>query len=181
MAFSDILISKYVRAHAIDPTLTKGRFMREAYPDKYKDDNSARRAFNKIAGRETSGRRLEYEANPEIHRAEVYGKTHKRREGFVAGGRRGLWKVNVKFTYLDQDGNPYSEERSFIMDSSEYDSMLDVPYLEEIIPDIVDQHIEYWRENDSMDGNYISIETEIIPIRRFDTRHVVDLDELEIE
>ena len=173
------LIISYARAKAGNPSLRKGQFMQQAFQGRYKNEDSAYQAYNQtVKGRRTGGRigKLSEEAQPPLREGVVLkGKRRPR----PSGTREGLWKINVTFTYIDEDGKEYEETRSFIAESSQYVSLLDIPYIEQIILASVDDYIVYWMENDSLRGNYTNKQVEVVPIYRYDSSHVIDLDEID--
>lgn len=171
------LAISYARARAVNPNLRKGQFMQKVFEGRYKNEQSAYQAYNQTVKERRTGKKLgklAEEAQPPIqHPERIKGKRRPR----PGGTRYGLWKVNVKFTYVGDDGKEYQETRSFVAESAEYTSLMDIPYIEEIIQESVDEYIESWLEGDSMRGNYTDVEIEVVPIYRFDTKNVVDLDE----
>lgn len=171
--------------------------MQQAFQGRYKNEESAYQAYNQtVTGRRT-GRRLGEiadEAQPRV-------QSEKLREQFRTGQKKrrprpsglikyspdersslgGLWKVNVTFTFVDEDGKEYEETRTFIAESSQYTSLLDIPYIEQIVLASVDEHIDYWTENDSLGGNYTNKQVEVVPIYRSDVNpeRRIDLDEID--
>ena len=168
--------------------ISKGKFMREAYPQyevyegrnernrkvkktrlvdrgfgRYKNEDSARRAFDKLTserkgkGLETSGKKYQHIGSA------FYGMKHT--EG-PRGGKQGLWRVDISYTFVNEEGKDEVASRSFIMESSEYTHLEDLPYLYAIVPELVEQHMEYWQSTGSVWEDYSITEVEITPIRR---------------
>jgi hypothetical protein len=177
--------------------LRKGQFMQSAYPEqKYKNESSARRQFNKVITGETSGQRIEKRGGvPRIVSEITHGK-HKGR--LVGGGLEGLWKINVHYKYDDEDTGEqatptpcdtcenagvenHSDVRSFIATSYYYRTMEDLPYLNIIVPGVAAEYLEKWQQRGSMPVNYYDMIIEIEPIRRADVRERYNLDDVEIE
>ncbi len=177
--FAEALIASYTRAKAQNPSLRKGQYMQRVFPERYKNEASAYQAYNQTSKNKPhrTGKRLSelsYRAQPPIRNKQLVLKGKRRPR--PAGPRRGIWKINVMFTYVDERGEEYQETRTFIATSSRYTTLLDTPYIEEIILASVDDYIDYWLENDSLGGNYTSKQVEVVPIYRFDSDNVVDLD-----
>jgi hypothetical protein len=178
--FAESLISSYARAKARDSSLRKGQYMQRVFPERYKNEDSAYQAYNQTTKGKRTGKKLaalSTEAQPPIRNKQLVLKGKRRPR--PAGHRRGLWKINVKFTYIDGDGEEYQETRSFVGISQQYTTLLDVPYIEEIILGSVDEYIDYWIENDSLRGNYTNKEVEVVPIYRYDTDAHIDLDQID--
>jgi len=169
--------------------LRKGQFMQQAYPDgpyqlhpeRYKTtkdaerarEASARRQFNKVIKGETSGVKIAKRGGrPQILDTVMSGKNKGQK---IGGGLEGLWMVNVTAAY----GDPSNERttRSFIMQSAQYTTMEDVPYLYSILDGIV----EAWLAG--LDYPAYDPIAEIEPIRRSDVpgERRIDVDDLEIE
>jgi hypothetical protein len=129
---------------------------------KYSNEDSARRAYDKLTsqrkgkGYETSGKRYQQRASA------FYGMAHK--EG-PRGGLQGLWRVDITYTFTNEEGKDEVASRSFIMESREYTNIEDLPYLYAIVPELVDEHMEYWQETGSVWEDYEVTEVEITPIR----------------
>jgi hypothetical protein len=127
----------YEVAHAANPGLTKAQFMYKTQGRRWSNDKSATRAFNKISSGENE--------NPEsfIEEEEKVGMAGQR----VRPSKRliGLWKINVAFQDLDQNGEPVIQIRSFIAESQMYQSVLDIPFLEVMLAEEIKAHSEEWR------------------------------------
>lgn len=179
MALSDILLTAYVRQKQLKPGLRKGQFMQELFDDKYKNEASARRGFNKVTQRETTGVRLEREVEQRNRLVGPTGMQRKRR----GLGELGLWKINVTFHYIDNEGNDTTQQKSFVADSGEYTSVLDMPYVKAILEETSEEKISEWLEQYPAIGNWTSYEIEVFAIDRSDlpTERIIHLDDLEIE
>lgn len=156
--------------------LRKGRFMIEAYPDQdYANEASARRQFNKVVSGQTTGKRIEKRGGtPYVVSHHIYGKKAGQT---VGGGRIGLWKVNVTGNTVQGGGPETVTTKSFIVQSSEYTTMEDVPYLNLIMPAIVEEWLA------ALDYPLYDTSIEILPIRRSEVpeERRYELDTLEIE
>jgi hypothetical protein len=118
--------------------LRKGQFMESAYPEqKYKNESSARRQFNKVIKGETTGTRIEKRGGtPWAISHVVHGKDRGRN---IGGGRTGLWKMTITGNEGSPDG-PIGE-KSITMESFQYTTMEDVPYLYIIAPKIAEDYL----------------------------------------
>jgi hypothetical protein len=184
--------------------LHKGDYMQQVYVTgydddgnpqyKYKNKDSARRAYDKVTKGQTSGRNLSQAGGkPRVVDTILRGKlkgTH------LGGGRLGLWKVNVQYAYAGDEGEEVYEYRSFMLESSQYTSMLDVPYLEAIAYNIIMKHSQYWNDHGSVPQDFSDMVITIQPIRAShitkemeqargtwgtDGQAIVNIDGLEIE
>lgn len=202
MAFRNDLVTSYQRAKQLNPNMGKGEFMMRAFPGRYKNRDSAYQAYNKTVKGERPGKKLEYynrEAQPPVRGGQKFkdvGRRPRKKPGYnrepgvreprPGGQSPGLWKINVTFTFItgyDDDGNAITEDetRSFIAYSEQYQSLIDIPYIEEIIIASVDEYIVYWIENDSLTSNYINKQVEVVPIYRTDVHgeNIVNIDTIE--
>lgn len=174
------LAISYARAKANNPSLRKGQYMQRVFGGRYKNEQSAYQAYNQTTKGRRSGKKLGQlakEAQPPVqHPERIKGKRRPR----PSGTRHGLWKINVTFTYVGDDGKEYEETRSFIAESSQYTSLMDIPYIEEIVAGSVDEYIENWIEGDSLKGNYTNTQIEVVPIYRYDSKNIVELDDTSI-
>src|ERR1035437_1262906 len=154
--------------------LRKGQFMETAYPEvKYKNESSARRQFNKIIKGETSGVRVEKRGGtPWAISHVVHGKTRGTR---IGGGRTGLWKMTVTGNEGAPDGPLAS--KTIMMESYEYTTMEDIPYLYIIAPKIAEDYLR------TRDYPMYNIQIEIEPARRssLDKAHIVQIEDVVIE
>jgi hypothetical protein len=161
--------------------------MQEAYQGRYKNEASAYQAYNQTVKEKPhrTGKKLaklSYDAQPEVRSPKIREQIRTgqiKRRPRPGGHMRGLWKINVTFTYVDQDGSESEETRSFIGKSMQYRTLLDIPYIEDIILASVDENIQYWMENDSLQGNYTNKQVEVVPIYRYDSDNVIDIDEID--
>lgn len=169
------LVISYARAKAQNPSLRKGQYMQKVFQGRYKNEESAYQAYNQTVKGKRSGKRLSklaYDAQPPVRNPEIREKIRTgqiKRRPRPSMTRKGLWKVNIYFTYIDQDGQEREEVRSFIAESAEYTSLMDIPYIEEIVAASAEEYVELWVEGDSLNGNYIDKRIEVVPIYRSDT------------
>jgi hypothetical protein len=125
--------------------------MQQAYPGQhYKNEASARRQFNKVTslrrgkGPETTGLRIE----------------KRGRVPLKGGSETGLWVCDVHYKYIDAEGfegplvpckehicidDQHALERSFTLTSMQYDRLEDKPYIEAILPALVEMKVEEWK------------------------------------
>jgi len=131
--------------------------METAYPEqKYKNEASARRQFNKIIKGETSGVRVEKRGGtPYGITHVVHGKTRGRN---IGGGRTGLWRFNITGNEYTPDGPLVT--KSIVVESHQYTTMEDVPYLYIVAPKIVEEWMKNW------DYPMFNVQIEIEPARR---------------
>jgi hypothetical protein len=154
--------------------LRKGQFMETAYPEqKYKNESSARRQFNKIIKGETSGERIAKRGGtPWAITHVVHGKTRGRN---IGGGRTGLWTMTITGNEGDPDGPIAS--KTITMESYNYTTMEDVPYLYVIAPKIAEDYLNT--------RNYpmYNVQIEIAPARRssLPADRILQLDDVVIE
>lgn len=169
------LVISYARAKAQNPSLRKGQFMQKVFQGRYKNEQSAYQAYNQTtrSSNPRSGKRLgelAYKAQPPIRNPEIAEKVRTgqiKRRPRPSLGRRGLWKVNIYLTYIDSDGEEQEETRSFIAESAEYTSLMDIPYIEEVIAASAEEYVEVWATE--YEREYTSSRIEVVPIYRSDT------------
>lgn len=168
----------YARARAENPSLRKGQFMQRVFGGRYKNEQSAYQAYNQTVKGRRSGKRLEelnIKAQPPVqHPERIKGKRRP-----PPGGRLvGLWKVNITFKYLDENGKEVQdpEIRSFIAQSDMYTTLFDIPYIQEVIAASVDEYIDKWNTEYDL-GNYTDVSVEVVPIYRHDSDNVVQIDD----
>jgi hypothetical protein len=169
MAAREEILGRFFKAYQTDPTLTPTAYMLEAekgnntvtyrgkvyHNTKYKNADSARRQFTKIRTGETSGEKLyrqSVEYYPRQYRAPgTKGQPVKKYMGRPAAlPEKGIFKVTVHFEYDDSDGVHVEAARSFIV-FAQYESAYDIPYLQEILQDQVDKHLESWARSKQYD------------------------------
>lgn len=178
------LAISYARARAVSPGLRKGQFMQRVFQGRYKNEASAYQAYNQTVKERRSGARLgklSTEAQPPLREGTVLKKNKGKRFPKPQQAEAGLWKINVTFVYINQDGKTYEDTRSFVARSDQYQTLMDIPYIEEIILASVDNYIAAWIENNSMQGNYIDKSIEVIPIynTNLPSEQVLEIDEIE--
>lgn len=174
----------YARAHAENPSLRKGQFMQRVFGGRYKNEESAYQAYNQTVKGRRSGKRLNelnIRAQPPVQNPELREKFRKgelKRRPAPGGRQPGLWKINITFKYLDENGKEVQdpETRSFVAESDIYTSLFDIPYIQEIIAASVDEYIDKWNTEYDL-GNYTETEIEVVPIYRYDTYNVVKIDD----
>lgn len=157
--------------------ITKGRYMMLVYGDRWHgNEANARRTFNKITTKETSGKRF-VQAGRYVGPGGV-GTTYHRNENGVlepttnapivrrnlrakykrGQPQRGYWKVNVTFLYRDKNGYIVSDEtapekapvtRSFTLFSYQYISETDVAFIQNQIGEIIEYKIFEWSESNT--------------------------------
>lgn len=106
-------------------------------------------------------------------------KTRERRYG---GGRQGLWIMVVHYEYQDSETGEWNEDAvSTILESVEYTSMTDYPYIKRIAGELADALIERWIAKGSMPPNYRLREIDVTPIRRYNqgTAEPINIDAFE--
>lgn len=169
---SEALALNYSLAKREHPSLRKGQFMQQAFPNRYKNEDSAYQAYNQTLKGRRPGRRLVPLTQPDRTKV-VRGKRVT-----IGSAREGLWKVIVHFNYVDQDGNLVEDQEiSFNMQSSEHTDLLAVPYLESaMVPIAEEKLVEYTQQSF---GNAQLTYIEIIPINTYQ-QQAVDIDNLNI-
>jgi hypothetical protein len=164
--------------------LSKGTFMKQAYPiyeeyegrnkrgrkqtqyrlvddedrwGRWKNEDSARRAFDKLTKGETSGKRyIKISEN-------FFGVSHtEKRRGLTL---QGLWRIDINYRYEDDNGNTVEEWRSFVGESSQYTHLEDLPYLYSIVDKPIEEHMEYWAATGSVWQDYEIIQVIVTPIQ----------------
>lgn len=170
--FTEALLRNFALAKRENPKLRKGQYMQEAFPGRYKNEQSGYQAFNQTVNNRRPGKRLAAKIVPD--------RTMLLRGKRVPRGatEEGLWKVIVHFNYIDRDGNLVEDQEiSFNASSSEHTTLLAVPYLEDaILPTAEERLAEVARQSfDDAQITYI----EVIPINTY-RREAVDLDTLYI-
>ena len=187
------LIESYSRAKALDNKLTKTEYMMRTFPHRYRSRDAAYQAYNKTTKGQRSGAALDkvaIEAQPPVRNEklrEQFRSGEKRRFRRPGGSQGGLWKVNIIYTVLNEDGEEQILVRSFIAESpsGHYSSLYDVKYLEVLLKDAADGYEARWLdmyEDDEVKliSNYIGREIEVVPIYKtqIQPEDRLDIDEL---
>jgi hypothetical protein len=148
--------------------------MQSAYPEqKYKNESSARRQFNKVIKGETTGKRIEKRGGVPYAITHI---THGKRAGReIGGGRTGLWRMTITGNEGAPDGPLVSKSKT--LQSYEYTTMEDVPYLYIVAPLIVEKYLS------TRDYPLYNVEIVIEPARRssLPSERRVLIDDLVIE
>jgi len=198
--FKDTLLSGIVdinkrRALKGEPPLTRGEYMREAFPGRYNDEASADRAFRKIRAGQTSGRNLErysLEVGPEGARHVYYfdeeGTVNKKetldrspfpptRARRMCGSETGYWKVNVTFLYPGDDGEPdydyqsmEEHTKSFVVLSEDHQDFANRAYIEDMVQGVIEEKVVEWQRNKeyaehSVEPGFIATLVEVFPVQ----------------
>lgn len=173
---TEALIRNYTLAKRENPKLRKGQYMQEAFPGRYKNEQSAYQTYNQTVKGRRPGKRIEPLIEPD-RTILLRGKRVPR-----GATEEGLWKVIVHFNYVDQDGNVVEDaEISFNTFSSEHTTLLAVPYLEDAILPTAEERLDHYLEIGSPPGVTSKTITyiEVIPINTY-RKPAVDLDRLYI-
>lgn len=83
---------------------SKGRFMMEAFPGRFKNEASAYQAYNQTVKGRRPGKRLLPKIIPD-RTVLLRGKRVPR-----GATEEGLWKVIIHFNYIDSDGNMVEDQ-----------------------------------------------------------------------
>ncbi len=138
--FALSLTRGYELAKKRNPNLSKGQYMAEVRPNTYANLASAERAYNKIVGGYTSGKRIQIEAEKR------YGNPYKIRPGEKPrlypprpGSESGLWiaKITFKYDKIDPEtGQNKKDDIRYILGTTyEYTSNVYRPYVRAIMTD----------------------------------------------
>lgn len=175
------ILFRFGRTQENNPNLKPAQFMMMSRPGVYKNEASASRAYRKFRSGESSGAvaykqsfyvkhypKLKYlgsryyqrDGQGNIIRGEVL---EPRRGGF----EHGLFKANITFKAIDEDGSERILERSFTIESYEYDSSFDIPIVYDLAQDAVQEHVDEWASSDRYDFTNVEIiSVEILKIER---------------
>jgi hypothetical protein len=169
----------YNLAKQRNPSLTKGQYMAEVMPHRYKNTASAERAYNKILGGYTSGRRLQIAAensfgNPyRVTRKEGVYRTYPIRPG----GEGGIWMARITFRYdkVDPSTNkPKEDDVRWIQGTTYvYTSNAYRPYIRAIMLDESLNYIKFLengRETPPFDSDFV--DTPQVDVYRTDVSRV---------
>lgn len=181
---------------ASSPGENEVRYRGKVYYSKYRNADSASRAFRKIRSGETSGERIFAEAETKYPKPAARGEKGKdlgfRLEKGRGGRQVGLWKVTVFMAWTDANGDEQGREyeevenrygdteervvydyntleaRSFIVETMNYTSSLDAKTVEYEVADAIDDHVAAWEDSYGVS----SVEVVYVEVVKIETYHV---------
>src|ERR1700675_12713 len=104
----------YAMAHKVNPSLTKGQYMRRVFRgNRYASDKDAADAFNRVVSGKRSGAEL-------AKAAKVERVTYIRgKKAPLGGATEGLWQIKVHYTAW-KDGQPVDQVSTINAESEVY-------------------------------------------------------------
>lgn len=174
--FGQHVAEDYRNAKRVDPSITKGEWWYRLHPGVYSSPDSARRGYEKIVAGESSGKVIQ-------RRLQNVGPLEQNRPRFTGG--QGYWKVNVRFTVIDENGDTQIVYRSFVGSTNYYTRTTQREELATrmIESGMIADMVDYWQTtaveegSDSIPGEIVGEqEIEVFPIENIFTVNARDFD-----